>query len=33
LRQAIALCDRNHDGKLDANERAALLAFLRARIQ
>ena len=33
LRQAIALFDRNHDGKLDANERAALLAFLRARIQ
>jgi hypothetical protein len=30
---AIALFDRNHDGKLDPDERKALMDFLRARLQ
>jgi len=30
---AIALFDRNHDGKLDADERKALMDFLRGRLQ
>jgi hypothetical protein len=33
LALAIGLFDRNHDGKLDAEERKALMDFLRARIQ
>ncbi len=30
---AISLFDRNHDGKLDADERKSLMDFLRARVQ
>lgn len=30
---AISLFDRNHDGKLDAEERKALMDFLRSRLQ
>ena len=33
LALAIGLFDRNHDGKLDADERKALMDFLRARLQ
>ena len=33
LTRAIGLFDRNHDGKLDAEERKALMDFLRARVQ
>jgi hypothetical protein len=33
LTLAIGLFDRNHDGKLDAEERKTLMDFLRARIQ
>jgi hypothetical protein len=33
LALAIGLFDRNHDGKLDAEERQALMDFLRARVQ
>ena len=33
LSLAIGLFDRNHDGKLDAEERKTLMDFLRARIQ
>jgi len=33
LALAIGLFDRNHDGKLDAEERKALMDFLRARVQ
>jgi hypothetical protein len=33
LKLAIGLFDRNHDGKLDADERKALMDFLRARAQ
>jgi hypothetical protein len=33
LKMAISLFDRNHDGKLDADERKTLMDFLRARAQ
>jgi mono/diheme cytochrome c family protein len=33
LALAIGLFDRNHDGKLDADERKALMDFLRSRVQ
>lgn len=33
LQLAIGLFDRNHDGKLDAGERKALMDFLRGRLQ
>ena len=33
LTLAIGLFDRNHDGKLDPDERKALMDFLRARLQ
>jgi tellurite resistance protein len=33
LALAVALFDRNHDGKLDAEERKALIDFLRDRLR
>jgi hypothetical protein len=33
LRLAIGLFDTNHDGKLDAQERQAMIGFLRQRLQ
>jgi hypothetical protein len=33
LKLAIGLFDRNHDGKLDAEERKTLMDFLQARVQ
>jgi hypothetical protein len=33
LKLAIGLFDRNHDGKLDADERKALMDLLRTRVQ
>jgi hypothetical protein len=33
LRIAMSIFDRNHNGKLDADERQALLTFLESRMQ